>query len=56
MKDIPEKFLNALRSLLNSGTKEADRLADKLENEPDASAERVEHLLGSQTGPIKFSK
>lgn len=56
MKDIPEKFLNALRSLLNSGTKEADRLADKLENEPDKSAERVEHLLGSQTGPIKFSK
>ena len=56
MKDIPEKFLNALRSLLNSGTKEADRLADKLENEPDKSAKRVEHLLGSQTGPIKLFK
>lgn len=56
MKDIPEKFLNALRSLINSGTKEANRLAEKLENEPDKSAEQVEHLLGSQTGPIKFSK
>jgi hypothetical protein len=56
MKDIPQKFLESLRSLLNNGSKEANRLIDKLENEPDASAAKVEHLLGSQTGPIKFSK
>ena len=56
MKNIPQKFLDSLRSLLNNGSKEANRLIDKLENEPDASAAKVEHLLGSQTGPIKFSK
>lgn len=56
MKDIPQKFLESLRSLLNNGSKEANRLIDKLENEPDVSAAKVEHLLGSQTGPIKFSK
>jgi len=56
MKDIPQKFLDSLKSLLNNGSKEANRLIDKLENEPDVSAAKVEHLLGSQTGPIKFSK
>jgi hypothetical protein len=56
MKNIPEKFLNALKALINSDSKEAKRLAETLENEPEKSAERVEHLLGSQTGPIKLSK
>lgn len=56
MKTIPEKFLNALKTLLNSDSKEAKRLAEKLETEPEKSAERIEHLLGSQTGPIKLSK
>lgn len=56
MKNIPEKFLNALKALINSDSKEAQRLAEKLETEPEKSAERVEHLLGSQTQPIKFFK
>jgi len=56
MKDIPAKFLEALKNLLNKDNKEAQRLASKLENEPDKCAELVSHHLGSQTGPIKLSK
>jgi hypothetical protein len=55
MKDIPEKFINALKNLLNKDNKEAQRLAEKLANEPEKSAEIISHQLGSQTGPIKFS-
>ena len=40
MKNIPEKFLNALKALINSDSKEAKRLAETLENEPEKSAER----------------
>lgn len=56
MKDIPAKFIEALKSFLNKDSKEAQRLAAKLESEPDKCAELVSHHLGSQTGPIKFSK
>lgn len=56
MKTIPQKFLEMLQKLINSDTKESKRLLEKLENEPEKSAERVEHLLGSQTGPIKLHK
>jgi hypothetical protein len=55
MKDIPQKFLEALQNLLNKDSKEAERLASKLETDPDKCAEIISHQLGSQTGPIKFS-
>jgi|LakMenEpi03Aug12_release.lakeMendotaPanAssembly.Ray.scaffolds.fasta_scaffold5029521_1 hypothetical protein len=56
MKDIPQKFLDALKKMLNKDNKEAERLASKLETDPDKSAELVSHHLGSQTGPIKLFK
>ncbi len=56
MKDIPTKFINALKNLLNKDSKEAERLIKKLQEEPEKSAELVSHHLGSQTGPIKLSK
>lgn len=56
MKDIPAKFLDALKNLVNKDSKEAQRLASKLENEPEKAAELISHHLGSQTGPIKLSK
>jgi hypothetical protein len=55
MKDIPQKFIEALKNLLNKDSKEAERLASKLETDPEKSAEIISHQLGSQTGPIKFS-
>lgn len=55
MKEIPSKFLEALKSFLNKDNREAERLAKKLEEEPDKAAELVSHHLGSQTGPIKLS-
>jgi hypothetical protein len=56
MKDIPTKFINALKNLINKDSKEAERLIKKLQDEPEKSAETISHHLGSQTGPIKLSE
>ena len=54
MKELPEKFINALKNLLNKETAEANRLAEKLETEPEKSAEKIAHTIGSSTRPIKL--
>lgn len=56
MKQLPQKFLDALKNLLLKEDKQVDRMLEKMNNEPDKCAERIVHDLGSQTGPIKFSK
>ena len=54
MKNIPRQFTAALKKILSSESKESKRLAEKLENDPDKSAELIAHHLGSATQPIKF--
>ena len=55
MKTIPQKFIEALTNLINrKDDKTVDRLVEKLEVEPERTAERISHHIGTQTGPIKF--
>ena len=54
MKDIPSKFVEALKNILSKDDKRSKRIVEKMENEPEKTAEHIYHELGSDTQKIKL--
>jgi len=54
MKQLPEKFLNALKNLLSKDDEHSKRFIQKVEENPEKTAQRVYNDLGSKTQPIKL--
>ena len=50
------KFIRQLFKLLRNDTPESRRFVQKVQADPERSAEKVYHMLGSATQPIKFTK
>ncbi len=50
------KFIRQLFKLLRNDTPESRRFVEKVQSDPERSADKVYHLLGSSTQPIKLTK
>ena len=55
MKTITQTFIDALNSVLNRESKEAVRLLEKIESDPEGTADKILHQLGSTTQPIRLT-
>ena len=54
MKELPQKFLQALCSAINKDTKASQRIVQKIEEDPEGAASKIEHLLGSDTVRLRI--